>query len=141
MQNIEELQEYLDSLTHESNLMGQTVVAAPGCLPNPCFPDVIEKVLKVVTEGEWDELTDRARNYLKWISVKAESIDALAPRKLQTTTRGFELLAIDRDGNSFGEIVERSQELSIPSVLVRFASLITFHVLTQQTDSKKSSDQ
>jgi len=138
MQNIEELQEYLDSLTHESNLMGQTVVAAPGCLPNPCFPDVIENVLKVVTEGEWDELTDRARNYLKWISVKAESIDALAPRKLQTTTRGFELLAIDRDGNSFGEIVERSQELSIPSVLVRFASLIatflTVRLLSQHME-------
>ncbi|GIT62683.1 MAG: hypothetical protein Ct9H300mP21_02290 [Pseudomonadota bacterium] len=28
----------------------------------------------------------------------------------KTQTRGFELLAIDRDGNSFGEIVERSQK-------------------------------
>ena len=103
MENIEELQEYLVSLTNGSNLSGQTVAAAPGGLPTPCFPDVIENVLKVLTEGEWDELTDRARNYLKWISVKAESIDALAPRNLQTTTRGFELLAIDRDANSFGE--------------------------------------
>ena len=124
MQNLEELQEYLVSLTNESNLSSQTVAAIPGGLPTPCFPDVIENVLKVVTESEWDELTDRARNYLKWISVKAESIDALAPPNLQTTTRGFELLAIDRDANSFGEIVARSQELSIPSVLVRFASLI-----------------
>ena len=138
MQNIEELQQYLASLTIESNLIGQTVVAAPGCLPTPCFPDVIENVLEVVTEREWEELTDRARNYLKWISVKAESIDALAPRPLQKSTRGFELLAIDRDGNSFGEIVERSQELSIPSVLVRFASLIatflTVRLLSQQME-------
>ena len=124
MQNVEELQQYVTGLTDELILTGQTVVAAPGCLPTPCFPEIIEKVLGVVTESEWDDLTDRARNYLKWISVKAESIDTLAPRTLQMTTRGFELLAIDRDGNSFGEIVERSQELGIPSVLVRFASLI-----------------
>ena len=48
MQNIEELQEYLVSLSNESNLLGQTVAAAPGGLPTPCFPDVIEKVLKIL---------------------------------------------------------------------------------------------
>ena len=136
MKDIKELQIYLAGLTDESSLIGQTVIAAPECLPTPCFPDVIEKILRVVTKSEWEELTDRARNYLKWITVKAESIDALAPRPLKKTTRGFELLAIDRDGNSFGEIVERSQELCIPSVLVRFASLIatflTVRLLSQQ---------
>ena len=136
MKDIKELQIYLAGLTDESSLIGQTVIAAPACLPTPCFPDVIEKILRVVTKSEWEELTDRARNYLKWITVKAESIDALAPRPLKKTTRGFELLAIDRDGNSFGEIVERSQELCIPSVLVRFASLIatflTVRLLSQQ---------
>ena len=138
MQNVEELQEYVIGLTDELILTGQTVVAAPGCLPTPCFPEIIEKVLGIVTEREWDDLTDRARNYLKWITVKAESIDTLAPRTLQITTQGFELLAIDRDGNSFGEIVERSQELGIPSVLVRFASLVatflTVRLLRQQMD-------
>ncbi|MEC9384701.1 MAG: hypothetical protein VYD06_09715, partial [SAR324 cluster bacterium] len=74
MENIEELQEYLVSLTKGSNLSGQTVSAAPGGLPTPCFPDVIEKVLKILTGGEWDELSERARNYLKWISVKGECI-------------------------------------------------------------------
>ena len=49
MQNIEELQEYLVSLTKGSNLSVQTVSAAPGGLPTPCFPDVIEKVLKILT--------------------------------------------------------------------------------------------
>ena len=107
MQNVEELQQYVDSLTKELVLTSQTVVAAPGCLPAPCFPEIIMKVLGVVTEHEWEDLTDRARNYLKWITVKAEAIDELAPRPMHTTTRGFELLAIDRDGNSFGEIVDR----------------------------------
>ena len=138
MQNVEELQQYVDSLTKELVLTSQTVVAAPGCLPAPCFPEIIMKVLGVVTEHEWEDLTDRARNYLKWITVKAEAIDELAPRPMHTTTRGFELLAIDRDGNSFGEIVERSQELGIPSVLVRFASLIatflTVRLLRQQME-------
>ena len=138
MQNIEELQEYLFSLTNGVNLSGQTVTAAPGGLPTPCFPNVIEKVLKILTGDEWDELTERAQNYLKWITVKADAIDELAPRPMHTTTRGFELLAIDRDGNSFGEIVERSQELGIPSVLVRFASLIstflTVRLLRQQME-------
>ena len=131
MQNVEELQEYVDSLTKELVLTSQTVVAAPGCLPTPCFPDIIMKVLGFVTEHEWNDLSDRARNYLKWITVKAESIDELAPRPLHTTTRGFELLSIDRDGNSFGEIVERSQELGIPSVLVRFASLIATFLMVR----------
>ncbi|MBC8258983.1 MAG: hypothetical protein H8E38_08200 [SAR324 cluster bacterium] len=124
MQNIEELKQYLAELTDESALIAKTVVAAPGCIPTPCFPEVIAEILGVLAEREWEELTDRARNYLKWITVKAESIDALAPRPVKTTTRGFELLAIDRDGNSFGDIVEHSQELAIPSVMVRFASLI-----------------
>jgi len=67
MQNVEELQQYVTGLTDELILTGQTVVAAPGCLPTPCFPEIIEKVLGVVTEREWDDLTDRARNYLKWM--------------------------------------------------------------------------
>jgi len=87
MQNVEELQQYVDSLTKELVLTSQTVVAAPGCLPAPCFPEIIMKVLGVVTEHEWEDLTDRARNYLKWITVKAEAIDELAPRPMHTTTR------------------------------------------------------
>jgi len=125
MEKIEALKRYLTTLKNESKLTGQAIVPAPGCLPTPCFPDIIEKILEVVTEQEWQELTDRAKNYLKWISVKAESIDALAPIPQKESTRGFELLAIDRDVNSFGQIVGRSQELGIPSVLVRFASLIS----------------
>ena len=101
MEKIKNLKKYLGTLMDEPTLSGQAIVPAPGCLPTPCFPDVIQKVLEVVTEREWEELTDRARNYLKWISVKAESIDALAPRPFKESTRGFELLAIDRDLNSF----------------------------------------
>jgi len=92
MQNVEELQQYVDSLTKELVLTSQTVVAAPGCLPAPCFPEIIMKVLGVVTEHEWEDLTDRARNYLKWITVKAEAIDELAPRPMHTTTRGFNIM-------------------------------------------------
>ncbi|GIT62684.1 MAG: hypothetical protein Ct9H300mP21_02300 [Pseudomonadota bacterium] len=72
MQNVEELQQYVDSLTKELVLTSQTVVAAPGCLPAPCFPEIIMKVLVVVAEHEGEDLTDRPRNYLKWITVKAE---------------------------------------------------------------------
>ncbi len=125
MEKIKELKKYLRSLKNEQTLTGQAIVPAPGCIPTPCFPDIVEKILEVISEREWEGLTDRAKNYLKWISVKAESIDALAPRQINKSTRGFELLAIDRDVNSFGEIVERSQDLGIPSFLVRFASLIS----------------
>ena len=40
------------------------------------------------------------------------------------------LYFFDRDLNSFGEIVERSNELGIPSFLVRFASLISTFLQT-----------
>ena len=73
MQNLEELQQYTSQLTDESILTGHTVVAAPDCLPTPCFPDIISKVLGMVTEHEWDDLSERAQNYLKWITVKAVS--------------------------------------------------------------------
>ena len=125
MEKFKDLKRYLGTLMNESTLTGQTIVPAPGCLPIPCFPDIIEKILEVVTVREWEELTDRGKNYLKWISVKAESIDTLAPRPLKKSTRGFELLAIDRDLNNFAEIVERSNDLGIPSFLVRFASMIS----------------
>ena len=141
MQNLEELQQYISQLTDESILTGHTVVAAPDCLPTPCFPDIISKVLGMVTEHEWDDLSDRAQNYLKWITVKAESIDALAPRPLESTTCGFELLAIDRDCNSFGEIVLRSQDLNIPSVLLRFASLIATFLMVRLLRQHMERDQ
>ena len=57
MQNLEELQQYISQLTDESILTGHTVVAAPDCLPTPCFPDIISKVLGMVTENEWDDLS------------------------------------------------------------------------------------
>ena len=63
MQNVEELQKYVDSLTKELVLTSQTVVAAPGCLPAPCFPEIIMKVLGVVTEHEWEDLTVRDEVY------------------------------------------------------------------------------
>ena len=121
----ENLSEYMDLLKQEQYLACHTVAAAPGGVPTPCFPEVIALILDHVTFQEWNELSERARNYLKWFTVKAESIDILSPKMPQITTRGFELLANDREGNNFGVIVERSQELGIPSVLVRFASLIT----------------
>ena len=52
MKNVKELQRYADSLTKELVLSSQTVVAAPGCLPAPCFPEIIMKVFGVVTEHE-----------------------------------------------------------------------------------------
>ncbi len=141
MKKIKDLKRYMRTLKNEPTLSGQAIVPAPGCLPTPCFPGIIEKILKVVINSEWDELSDRARNYLKWISVKAESIDVLAPKPLKQSTRGFELLAIDRDLNSFGEIVERSQELGIPSVLVRFASLISTFLTVRLLNQHMERDQ
>ena len=51
-------------------------------------------------------------------------MDALAPKSPQSPTKGFELLAMDRSGQSFGKIVKQCKELEIPSVLLRFSSLI-----------------
>ena len=70
MKKIENLKQYLGGLMNESAIGGQAIVPAPGCLPSPCFPDIIEKILEVVTEREWEELTERAKNYLKWICNK-----------------------------------------------------------------------
>ncbi len=124
MQNQESIKDFIDQLKDEHLLACHVVAAAPGGVPTACFPDVIAAVLEHVTAQEWNELNERAKNYLKWFTIKAESIDILSPKMPQITPRGFELLANDREGTNFGIIVERCQEMGIPSVLVRFASLI-----------------
>ena len=100
------------------------VTPLPPSLPFPCFPDVVSELLGTLLEEEWSSLSERARQYLKWLAIKAESIDALAPKSPQSPTKGFELLAMDRSGQSFGKIVKQCKELEIPSVLLRFSSLI-----------------
>ena len=103
----------------------QTVVAfAPPYLPIPCFPEVIGALLEHLMPLEWEDLNERGRNFLKWISVKAEAIDSLLPESSDSPTRGFELLAINREGNGFVKISEQSKELEIPSVMLRFSTLI-----------------
>ncbi len=107
------------------NLARSVVTPVPPALPFPCFPETLSFLLSHLLAEEWNSLSERATNYLKWLTIKAESIDALAPKSPQSPTKGFELLAMDRHGNSFGKIVELCRELDIPSVLLRFASLIT----------------
>ena len=114
----------LSAMLHPENLKQTVAISAPPYLPFPCFPDVIGAVLQYLMPPEWEELNDRGKNYLKWISVKAEAIDTLFPEPSESPTRGFELLAINREGNGFAKIIEQSDELKIPSVLLRFSTLI-----------------
>lgn len=121
--------EFWDHSAHELVLADQlacnVVTPLPPSLPFPCFPDVVAELLAQLLAEEWGSLGERGRQYLKWMAIKAESIDALAPKSPQSPTKGFELLAMDRQGQSFGKIVQHCKELDIPSVLLRFASLIT----------------
>ena len=68
MDKIKDLKRYLGTLKNESTLTRQAIVPAPGCLPTPCFPNIIEKILEVVTEREWEELTDRGEGPLPCVS-------------------------------------------------------------------------
>ncbi len=56
------------------------VTPLPPSLPFPCFPDVVAELLGTLLAEEWSSLSERARQYLKWLAIKAESIDALAPK-------------------------------------------------------------
>ena len=128
----------IGDLLDDEKLAESAVLLVPPNIPLTCFPSIIEKLLSILMAREWQQLSDRAKNYLKWFSVKAESVDLLATRDLYPTTKGFEMLSIDREGRSFGGILQQCQELQISSVLLRFASLIvaliTLRLLKLQTD-------
>ncbi len=127
----------LGDLLEDGKLVESAVLLVPPNIPLTCFPGIIERLLSLLLEREWEQLSERAQNYLKWISVKAESVDVLVPRDVYPPTKGFEMLSIDREGRSFGGILEQCKALSIPPVLLRFASLIavliTLRLLKRQT--------
>ena len=131
------VQKTIEKKIDPEHLSKSVVLLVPPFLPFPCFPDTIELLLKKILPEEWNQISERARNYLRWISAKAESIDALVPKSPESPTKGFELLAIDRFGNSFGKIIQQCQDMEIPSVLIRFASLIatflTIRLLRRQS--------
>ncbi|MBF0352815.1 MAG: hypothetical protein HQM11_17405 [SAR324 cluster bacterium] len=116
----EDFLEWLDS----DNLIKYMVILSPPKIPLTCFPEIVGGILKQVLSKEWSALSERARNYVSWMSSKAEAVDMLAPPPTGPATKGFELLAIDLHGRSFGGIMEQCKELNIPSVVIRFASLI-----------------
>ncbi len=105
-------------------LINSAVILAPPDKPLTCFPEAIATFLAELFPKQWDKLSTKAKNYLQWMSVKAESIDRLAPFDNEHATRGFELLAIDRKGHSFGIIQKQAKEMEIPLVLLRFSSII-----------------
>ena len=104
-------------------LLEQVAQPLAPSLPCPCFPELMEAILREVLEQEWSRLSSRAKAYLRWMSTKAEAIDVFVPTH-EVATHGFELLAADRFGNSFGKIQAQCKELGIPSILFRFASLV-----------------
>jgi len=117
----QELKELLDA----NQLAHSAVCPLPILFPVACFPEPIARLLEILFPEKWSLLPERSQNYLKWITVKAESIDALLSSKnTSVSTKGFELLAIDHNGCSFGEILQRCETMKIPCVLVRFASLV-----------------
>lgn len=129
-----ELTEYLNT----KDLANYSVTLVPPYIPLACFPEILEGLLSRLLAKEWGQLSERAKYYLNWFSVKAEAVDQLVPKDPDSTTMGFEMLAIDREGRSFGGILEQSKAFGIPSVMIRFASLIaallTLRLLKQ--DSK-----
>lgn len=133
-----DLAEALGDLLEGNKISESAVLLVPPNIPLTCFPLIIETLLSTVMAREWQQLSPRAQNYLKWISVKAESVDVLVPREEFFPTKGFEMLSIDREGRSFGGMLEQCKALEIPSILVRFASLIaallTLRLLKRQTD-------
>ncbi len=140
MLSAEELQTEFAEMLATPELERRAVVPVPPSLPTPCFPDIIAALLSTCMQREWGELNERGRNFLKWISVKAESIDILVPEDSEPQTRGFELLAIDREGNGFGKISAQSQELNIPSVLFRFATLIATFLTVRLLRTRMETD-
>lgn len=133
-----DLQSELGDLLDENKLAESAVILVPPNIPLTCFPKIVEKLMSLLLEREWEQLSERAQNYLKWISVKAESIDVLVPTDVFPRTKGFEMLSIDRQGRSFGAILEQCKALEIPPILMRFTSLIvmlaTVRCLKRQTD-------
>lgn len=125
-------------LLDDEKLAESAVLLVPPSIPLTCFPSITEKLLSILMAREWQKLSERAKNYLKWLSVKAEAVDVLAAPDTHPVTKGFELLSIDQKGRSFGGILNQCQELQIPSVLLRFASLIaaliTLRLLKLQTN-------
>ncbi len=129
-----ELEEILDG----SKLVELAVILVPPKIPLTCFPQVIAEVLSRLFTKEWEQLSEKAKEYVSWISVKAESVDVLVPMDVYPPTKGFEMLSIDPEGRSFGGISEQCKQLGVPPILVRFASLIavlmTIRLLKRQTD-------
>ncbi len=124
-----------------ASLKRSVVASAPPNLPTPCFPEVLGVLLENLLQREWSELNERGRNYLRWISVKAESIDSLLKAHSESPTLGFELLAINRKGSGFARISEECRELEVPSVLLRFSTLIvtflTVRLLLKQMEEEE----
>ena len=134
----EEILKELAPLLTESGLIEASVLLVPPRIPLTCFPSIISGVLSRIMAREWERLNERAQDYLSWISVKAESVDILVPKDIENPTKGFEMLAMDRDGRSFGGVVERCKKLGIPSIMMRFATLVaaltTVKLLQLQTN-------
>lgn len=132
------LHDELGDLIQGRGLVEAAVTLVPPKIPLTCFPSAISRILSKVMAKEWSNCPQKSQEYLQWISVKAESIDLLAPYKEGSPTKGFELLAIDPDGRSFGAILERCKTLNIPHILIRFTTLIvailTIRLLRQQTN-------
>lgn len=133
-----DLAEEVGDLLEEQNIATSAAMLLPPIVPLTCFPNIVGHLLSLLLNREWEKLSQRAQNYLKWVSAKAESIDVLVPVDVVPPTKGFEMLSIDREGRSFGGIIEQCKQLDIPPILVRFASLIamllTLRLIRRQTN-------
>lgn len=132
-----DLTEEFEDLLEEQNIAASAALLIPPHVPLTCFPNLVEHLLSVLLSREWNQLSQRAQNYLKWVSAKAESIDVLVPTDVVPPTKGFEMLSLDREARSFGGIMGECKSLDIPPILVRFASLIamllTLRLIKRQT--------
>ena len=116
------------------------VTPIPPNIPIPCFPEIVGIILQELLPKEWYSLNDNGKNFLKWISVKAEAIDSILPNSNKSYSKGFELLATNCFGHGFSKISEVSFELKIPSVLLRFSTLIVTFITVRLLLKKMSDD-
>ncbi len=88
------------------------------------YPADIEYFLSRHASDQWGQLSDPARDLLRYVGIKLEPIVTLSENLEPRTTEGFEMLAYGPNGEGFGPLMARAGELGIPEPLLRLSLFI-----------------